>query len=173
MRINKTSAIKIIPYVVILVLGILFLLNFNSKKGTTTITKSDTITIHSTDSFTVTKPKIVRITKVSTIRDTLNTVDSIPIQAIVNIPITQKKYKDSIICGKDTAIILSYVSGYKQKLDSLHLDLFRNTQVITNTTIIKKNNKRYSVGIQLGTTLSNWAIKPYIGIGISYNLFSF
>lgn len=80
----------------------------------------------------------------------------------VQIPITQKRY--------ETDTYRAYVSGYNPSLDSL---IFRQpTQVIYK----KSKPKRWSVGIQAGYGLSlskTPQFHPYIGIGVSYNLFSF
>lgn len=84
--------------------------------------------------------------------------DSIDIQ----IPIMQKIYEDSNYTA--------YISGYNPSLDSLTFKMSRE--------VIKEysKQKRWNVGIQAGCglTLSRQLhIAPYVGIGISYNLFSF
>lgn len=80
----------------------------------------------------------------------------------VQIPITQKVYEDSTYTA--------YVSGYKPNLDSLFIR--KPTQVIQ----VRQKPKRWSVGIQAGygvTFTQTPQFAPYIGIGVSYNLFSF
>lgn len=80
----------------------------------------------------------------------------------VQIPITQKRY--------ETDTYRAYVSGYRPTLDSLFITQPR--QVVQ----IKQKPKRWSVGIQAGygvTLTQTPQFAPYIGIGVSYNLFSF
>lgn len=80
----------------------------------------------------------------------------------VQIPITQKRY--------ETDTYRAYVSGYRPTLDSLFIAQPR--QVVQ----IKQKPKRWSVGIQAGygvTLTQTPQFAPYIGIGVSYSLFSF
>ena len=82
----------------------------------------------------------------------------------VQIPITQTVYEDSTYTA--------YVSGYRASLDSLIFRMPRETMTITKY----PKPKRWSVGIQVGygmTLKGTPQFSPYIGIGVSYNLFSF
>lgn len=82
----------------------------------------------------------------------------------VTLPITQTVYRDTAYTA--------YVSGYRARLDSLLLH--RQHEVIT---IVKHSKpRRWNLGLQAGygiTLHSRPQAYPYIGIGISYNLFSF
>jgi hypothetical protein len=82
----------------------------------------------------------------------------------VEIPITQKVYEDSTYTA--------YVSGYKPSLDSLIMRMPNTT-----TTIVKTNERsRWSISVHggYGLTLTKQPrFEPYIGIGISYNLYTF
>lgn len=90
---------------------------------------------------------------------------SVPKDSVtVQIPITQKVYEDSTYTA--------YVSGYRASLDSLIFKMPR--EVVT----IKEHSKpkRWSVGVQVGygmTLKGTPQFTPYIGVGVSYNLFSF
>lgn len=89
-----------------------------------------------------------------------------PDSAEVIIPITQTVYEDSTYTA--------YVSGYRASLDSLIFRMPREVTTITNTHYQKP--KRWSVGIQVGygmTLKGTPQFAPYVGIGVSYNLFSF
>lgn len=80
----------------------------------------------------------------------------------VQIPIEQKTY--------ETDTYRAYVSGYRPTLDSLFITQPR--QVVQ----IREKPKRWSIGIQAGygvTMTQQPQFAPYIGIGVSYNLFSF
>lgn len=93
-----------------------------------------------------------------------NVAENIPDSADVVIPITQTIYEDSTYTA--------YVSGYNANLDSLILRMPR--EVITVKEYRKP--KRWSVGVQVGygmTLKGTPQFAPYVGIGVSYNLFSF
>ena len=92
--------------------------------------------------------------------------ENIPDSADVVVPITQKVYEDSTYTA--------YVSGYCARLDSLIFRMPREVTTITNTHYQKP--KRWSIGIQVGygmTLKGTPQFAPYVGIGVSYNLFSF
>ena len=89
-----------------------------------------------------------------------------PDSAEVIVPITQTVYEDSTYTA--------YVSGYRASLDSLIFRMPREVTTITNTHYQKP--KRWSVGIQVGygmTLKGTPQFAPYVGIGVSNNLFSF
>lgn len=89
-----------------------------------------------------------------------------PDSADVVVPITQTIYEDSTYTA--------YVSGYNASLDSLIFRMPREVTTITNTHYQKP--KRWSIGIQVGygmTLKGTPQFAPYVGIGVSYNLFSF
>lgn len=85
----------------------------------------------------------------------------------VIIPVTQKVYKDSLYTA--------YVSGYNSQLDSLILHSQREVVTIRDC-YLKSRQKRWSVGVQAGYGMAlkgTPQFAPYIGVGISYNLFNF
>ncbi len=79
----------------------------------------------------------------------------------VVLPITQKVYEDSTY--------RAYVSGYHPALDSINI--FRRNEVVYIRSPTKP--KRWGIGIQVGYGITPKRAELYIGIGISYNLFSF
>lgn len=88
--------------------------------------------------------------------------DDFPDSVDVEIPITQKVYEDSAY--------RAYVSGYRASLDSLLL--FPQCEVVT----ITAKPKRWTIGLQMGygiTLKETPQFTPYIGIGVSYNFFSY
>lgn len=88
----------------------------------------------------------------------------VPDSANVVIPITQKVY--------DEDTYTAFVSGYNPSLDSLIFKMPR--EVVTIKEYSKP--KRWSVGVQVGygvTLKGTPQFAPYVGIGVSYNLFSF
>ncbi|WP_353477695.1 DUF6808 domain-containing protein, partial [Xylanibacter muris] len=58
-------------------------------------------------------------------------------------------------------------------LDSIRI--FQPITTITNTitnTEIRYKAKRWGLGVQVGMGITPTKVEPYIGIGVSYNLFS-
>lgn len=83
----------------------------------------------------------------------------------ISLPITQKVYEDSTY--------KAWVSGYEPALDSIRIyqPVTTITKTITNTEIRYKA-KRWGVGVQAGIGVTPNKIEPYIGIGVTYNIFS-
>lgn len=92
--------------------------------------------------------------------------DSNPLDSIaVEIPITQKVYENSTY--------KAYVSGFKPSLDSIFVYPSKEVQTITNKV---DDKSRWSVSLHVGyglTLTKQPTFAPYIGIGISYNLYTF
>ena len=89
--------------------------------------------------------------------------ESVPKDSVsVQIPITQKVYRDSSYTA--------YVSGYRPSLDSI------TVYAPVRTIRIREKPKRWSVGVQVGygvTVTKQPQFAPYIGVGVSYNLWNF
>lgn len=79
----------------------------------------------------------------------------------VAIPITQKVYEDSTY--------RAYVSGFHPALDSIFITQRKEVIYIRSPT----KRKRWSVGIQVGAGITPSRVEPYLGVGISYNIFTF
>lgn len=87
-------------------------------------------------------------------------------QVQVQIPITQKVYRDSSFTA--------YVSGFEASLDSFILHVPHRVTTITATSRLKQ--PRWNIGLQVGYGINlsptpNYS--PYIGIGVQYSLFKF
>lgn len=87
--------------------------------------------------------------------DTVCRVDSVK----VAIPITQNVYEDSTY--------RAYVSGYRPSLDSIFL--YPRTQVVT----IREKPRRWNIGVGAGYGLTPRGFQPFVGISVSYTLWSF
>ena len=100
-----------------------------------------------------------------------NEADNIPAVAEVAdsnkveviIPITQKRY--------DGENYSAWVSGYEPSLDSIFVS--QRTDVVTIRE--KKPPNKWHIGVQCGVgyTFKSKQFEPFIGIGISYSIFSF
>lgn len=120
----------------------------------------DTVSIEKIYTIRDTVPEI-RIERLTGhIRDTVRLVDTIigDTSAIVEISISQKEYSDD-------STYTAWVSGYRANLDSI------NVYNRTITKIIKEKNKKWSIGIGTGIGYDGQGVRPYIGIGLQYNLF--
>lgn len=81
--------------------------------------------------------------------------------ATISIPITQTVY--------ETPDYRAYVSGYRANLDSI----FVTKSVLTVRIREPTKQKRFSIGLQAGYGMTPKGFQPYVGIGVSVNLWSF
>lgn len=80
----------------------------------------------------------------------------------VDIPITQKVYEDSLY--------RAYVSGYHASLDSIFVNRYTEKIYIPPPAV---KQKRFGIGVQVGYGYTPGRLQPYVGIGVSYNIFNF
>ena len=125
--------------------------------------KPDTLVVR--DTMFLEKPKYVQVR--STVTDTvyLPAVDSSK-DVAVEIPIEYKyaEYSDADI----------WYHGYNADIDSCRV--FPKTVYINTpyeVRIKEKVKTRWGIGVQAGYGVSKSGLSPYIGVGVSYNLFSF
>lgn len=115
------------------------------------------------DSVYTEKKEIVKLPIYNT--DTIKQTDTIIHQdsIFVEIPISVKHYKDTLA---ETAISFD-LRGFQCEMNNLYVENLK-------TPIIEENKpKRWGLGLQLGMGVTKEKISPYIGVGISYNLFNF
>ena len=135
------------------------------------------VTIYDTVKYIAPEPESTEITSVKISRVAINRTESRELDfpagecaplggkcdsVEVEIPIERKVY------GAST--YRAYVSGYMPSLDSLVITMPQQT------VYIREKKKRWSVGVQAGYGVSmagGVRLTPYIGIGVTYNLFSF
>lgn len=159
---------KVLPYIIIVILSIFIgysLLHKNSIEKEYSI---DTLYVYFHDTISIIKPKPIYVEKIKTIIDTLpSAVDSSKVEVII--PIVKKVYKDTIYKNKDTINVRAVISGYKADLDTLDIEIYKVKQIINKVNV---KPKKFIIGPQIGITYDG-KIKPFIGVGITYNLFSF
>lgn len=84
----------------------------------------------------------------------------------IDVPMEQKHYGDSTYDA--------WVSGYHPALDSLRL---HQRTAIVEVPVYKTVRKRWGIGVQAGVTYQfgqeQGRVLPYVGVGLSYNLFVF
>lgn len=83
---------------------------------------------------------------------------------IADIPLERVTYQDSNY--------LAILSGFQPKLDTL--EIYQRGSLITKTVTVKENKSKLALSAQVGISLNN-ELKPYpyVGIGISYDLYRF
>lgn len=82
----------------------------------------------------------------------------------VEVPVERKEYR--------TDDFHAVVSGYSPELVSMQV--FPQTRHITHTEVrTVRKTPRWGVGVQVGGGIAGNELKPYIGIGLQYNLFTF
>lgn len=134
---------------------------------------SDTVRITVYDTVTYRKPVavdsvVIRYVAakmpVASTQDSVIRLEEPHDSADVAVPITQKVYRDTAYTA--------WVSGYMPSLDSISIR--QSTHYVTGYVPAKR--KRWGVGVHAGygvTAERNPRFAPYIGIGITYNLFNF
>lgn len=149
---------KILPWILVILLVIVCLfLYFHPQKAIPMDVQRDTIVRIDTVRDTVPVPYKIRVVRVDTVymRVITSKNDTVKDSVSVELPITQKEYK--------TNLYQAWISGYRPNLDSIH------TFIPTTTIYVKQKTKRWGIGLQSGYGYPNGL---YIGIGVSYNLWS-
>ena len=122
---------------------------------------TDTTWIHDTTFVEKPVPHYVRVvdTMLVPVVDTLHIRDSV----FISIPKEEKVYEDSTY--------RAVVSGYMPSLDSI--SVYQKTAIV-EVPVYKTVKKPWGVGVQVGGTyLPKVGFTPYVGVGVSYNIFTF
>ena len=173
----KDDTIQYFLKIITLVFGILLLFNIvnavgyfvnehrNAHPGEMKV-KVDTLFVY--DTIFIEKPVINKVEIIDTlllpvpVTDTLMLHDTV----FVHLPIEQRQYSDP----RYTA----WVSGYRPQLDSILI--YQRTEYITKEIKTVTKPKRWGIGLQVGygVSLHNGQLfpAPYIGVGLSYSIFS-
>jgi hypothetical protein len=101
-------------------------------------------------------------------KETVTVIDNLPMakdSTEVVIPIFTKVYQDSTY--------RAVISGYNASLDSIQI--YRNTVYVDHfregTKMVRPG--RWAISLQVGYGTDFRGMRPYLGIGVSYNLFEF
>lgn len=154
----------VIAVIALALIAVAFLLGRRSvKPEIVEIHRTDTVVVRDTVRETVLVPKIRYLTRVDTV---LLLVPGDTVKVPVLVPISRKVYE-----GEDYRAV---VSGFRASLDTL--DIFRKTQTVTNTVVqrveVPGKPKRWGIGVSAGYALTPQGMKPYIGLGVQYDLIS-
>ena len=93
-------------------------------------------------------------------------------ESVSEFPKIVKNFHESV---SEDSVYTAYVSGYNPKLDSLVLHS-QHEVVTINDCYPRSRKKRWSVGVQIGYGIALRGVPeftPYIGVGVSCNLFNF
>lgn len=133
--------------------------------------KPDTLIVDHWDTLEVPKPVPVAVKQIDTmwfpVPVPVETPDTSETPDHVVIPREQAHYQDSTYSA--------WVSGYRPALDSIKV--FRHNQTIYVDRVMEVKKKSHlGVGIQAGygayLTGNQVNLTPYVGVGVSYNIFS-
>ena len=152
----------VIAVIALALIAVAFLLGRRSvKPEIVEIHRTDTVVVRDTVRETVLVPKIRYLTRVDTV---LLLVPGDTVKVPVLVPISRKVYE-----REDYRAV---VSGFRASLDTL--DIFRKTQTVTNTVVqrveVPGKPKRWGIGVSAGYALTPQGMKPYIGLGVQYDL---
>lgn len=173
----KDDTIQYFLKIITLVFGILLLFNIvnaigyfiNERRNAhSSEMKVQVDTLFVYDTIFVEKPVIKKVEIIDTlllpvpITDTLMLHDTV----FVHLPIEQRQYSDPSYTA--------WVSGYRPQLDSIQI--YQTTEYITKEIKKATKSKRWGIGLQAGygVSLHNGQVftAPYIGVGLSYSIFS-
>lgn len=106
----------------------------------------------------VVRRETVRVAIYQPHTDTLTA--AVPESVRVCVPISSRVYTDSSY--------RAYISGYRAQLDSIEIypRTVTTTRVVTTT-----HRRRLGVGLQGGYGFTPKGLQPYVGVGVSFNLF--
>lgn len=124
---------------------------------------ADTIKVVTHDTIKIDSPvevyKYIKEKEYVYIADTLTIHDTI--NKVITLPRTYAVYKDSTY--------RAVVSGVEPRLDSMAVYQKVITQTITKTIEVKKPT-RWGLGVQIGGGIVKDKVRPYLGVGVSYNI---
>lgn len=121
--------------------------------------RTDTVTVVHHDTVTAVRPIETERTVIRTDTLTLAFTDTVVKNdsIIVTLPVERKVYEDSLY--------RAVISGIHPSLDTISV---RSTYRTVNVT--KDRMPRLTFGIQAGGGFDGKTIRPYIGVGVQYNL---
>lgn len=136
------------------------------KEQLTIVTQTDTIIIRDTISIPKLYPELTKV--IDTIEVAVPVNNQVHDTVFIQLPREQKIYRSPEYSA--------WVSGYRPELDSLKI--FREIPQIQTTTTItdQPRAKRFGIGIQVGYGIiiqQQPQFSPYIGVGVSYNIWNF
>ena len=173
----KDDTIQYFLKTITLVLGILLLFNIVNAIGyfvnehrnahpSEMKVKVDTLFVY--DTIFIEKPVIKKVETIDTLLLPVPTTDTLMLHdtVLIHLPIEQRQYSDP----RYTA----WVSGYRPQLDSIRI--YQQREFITKEIKTVTKPKRWGIGLQAGYGIALHKGQvfpaPYVGVGLSYSIFS-
>lgn len=161
------ESIKKLPVIFLFLLAVFsggFLLGRKGQKGgvkEVITVKVDTLTLY--DTILVEKPKMVERRVVDTM--VIEALDYIVVHdtAYVNLPREEVEYRDTSY--------RAVVSGFLPRLEEL--EIYQKERIVTIQTERVIKPSPWALSIHGGYGVSVNGLTPYIGVGVSYNLYTF
>lgn len=155
-------------YIILAALVILALGYYWGKRTATPmqvkVVQRDTLTITRVDTIKIDEPKPYKVEVIK--EDTIYITQKDTIY--ITLPIESKEYKAEEYYAK--------ISGYKPKLDFIEVYPRTEYKYITTTEKVFQKPKKWGLGVQIGAGIvigEKVQMKPYLGVGLSYNFVSF
>lgn len=145
------------------------IINIYKDKPKTEI-KVDTVITEKRDTIILTNIKPYTEIKYKKVVDTLKTTDSVFVP--VEVPISLQKYEGDTLSTDGTRVhYRASISGYRQSLDTLSLDVAHNEKTITKEIIKYKRNRGFKIApyVGYGYGLNSKQFEPSVGICVAYN----
>ncbi|MBW9277406.1 DUF6808 domain-containing protein [Bacteroides fragilis] len=151
---------KYLPYIIIIVLILFIVFRPARVEHVSGEVVRDTVTVIDTVRDTVPKPYRVEVVRMDTFYLPIFVGDSLEVDSVpVVLPIEKKEYK--------TNEYRAVISGFHPNLD--FIETYIKSQIVTVTSI-NRRRKRFGLGVQAGYGFSGNKASPYIGVGVSCNL---
>lgn len=151
---------KNLPYIIIIILSLLLLFHPCRVEHAPGELVRDTVTVIDTVRDTVPKPYRVEVVRMDTFYLPIFVGDSLEVDSkLVVLPIEKKEYK--------TDEYRAVISGFRPNLD--FIETYTKSQTVT-VIPIDRRRKRFGLGVQAGYGFSGNKVSPYVGVGVSCNL---
>ncbi|MBO4718962.1 MAG: hypothetical protein J5658_03710 [Prevotella sp.] len=137
--------------------------NLTAKREPETIVKVQIDTLYRYDTIRVETPKIIEKRVVDTM--TVEVVDYKVVHdtAFVNLPREEVEYRDTSY--------RAVVSGFNPRLEEL--EIYQKERIVTIQTERVIKPSPWALSVSAGYGVSTKGLTPYIGVGVSYNLYTF
>ena len=151
---------KYLPYIIIVVLILFIVFRPARVEHVPGEVVRDTVTVIDTVRDTVPKPYRVEVVRMDTFYLPIFVGDSLEVDSVpVVLPIEKKEYK--------TDEYRAVISGFRPNLD--FIETYAKSQTVTVTSIDRRR-KLFGLGVQAGYGFSGNKVSPYVGVGVSCNL---
>lgn len=133
-------------------------------------TKIDTVITEKRDTIILTNVKPYTEIRYKTVRDTFYTdkYDTV----VVDVPLSVRKYEGDTVANDGTKVhYRASITGYRQSLDTLWLDVAHNDRIITKEVAKYKKKRGFKIApyVGYGFGLNSKQFEPSVGICVAYN----